>query len=96
MTIAQISVGQTVFSADTSTHGCREGWAARVTAVNGNQVTATITSNTHCTSCWQTGCVDDDTKHDNDQVGRVVTFDADWAIVDESGDVFARNWQFSE
>lgn len=86
----QIEVGTKVFSADTSSHGCREGWVAEVTAVDGDAVTATITSNTHCYSCWQTGC-DDHDRDDNDMVGRVVTFDASWAFVDEAGDVVARN-----
>lgn len=95
MTTAQIIIGQTIFSADTSTHGCREGWAAKVTSIDGDTVTAVVTSNTHCYGCWQTNCTDDDAKTENDQIGRVVTFSADWAIVDESGDVSARNWEFS-
>lgn len=87
----QIAVGQTVFSADTSTHGCREGWVATVTTVDGDQVTATITSNTHCYSCWQTGCVDNG-QVDNDMVGRVVSFNV--ADCDESpySDIHVRNW----
>lgn len=85
----QIEVGTKVFSADTSSHGCREGWVAEVTAVDGDSVAATISSNTHCTSCWQTGC--DSDRDDNDMVGRVVTFDASWAFVDEAGDVVVRN-----
>jgi len=88
---AQINVGQKVFSAIQGDHGCREGWVAEVTANDGITVTATITKNTVCATCWQVGCIDNG-RSDNDMVGQVIIFDINWASENAWGDVEVGNW----
>lgn len=66
-----INIGDLAYRRKTDNHGCREDEVVKIESIINGNVSGIIVESYVCTSCWQTGCVDDG-RNDGDTVGRYV------------------------